>query len=205
MPAQRILADHRAHPLRQPVKPAAHVRRLARQPHAHPRPARRLFVQRPQTRQPPHAALSSTAASARTNSRSNPGPTRRLRPFLSTTSTRRSPTAPRRRSRCRQLHFHKFRRATRAQPLLPPEEMRRAQLALPAKRRHLCPLRPCSETNLCHFRRACLLRSRCVIAPASLPSGHDATLPHTLGKMRFTYRSQCSSGFPAGSHYYLAR
>src|ERR1017187_3356496 len=55
--------------------------------------ARRVFVQRTQTRQPPHAGLANTAASARTNSRSNPGPTPRLRPLLSTTSTRGSPTA----------------------------------------------------------------------------------------------------------------
>ena len=43
----------------------------------------------------------------------------------------------------------------------------------------LRPLRACSETNLCHFRRAFLLRSRCVIAPASSPASHNATLPHT--------------------------
>ena len=43
----------------------------------------------------------------------------------------------------------------------------------------LCPLRACSEINFCHFRRAFLLRSRCVIGPASSPASHDATLPHT--------------------------
>jgi hypothetical protein len=44
----------------------------------------------------------------------------------------------------------------------------------------LCPLRPCSEINFCHFRRACLLRSRCVIAPASLPSRLQCyTPPHS--------------------------
>src|SRR5208283_396602 len=94
MPAQRILPDHRAHPLRQPVKPAAHVRRLQGQPEAPARPPRPVFVQRPQARQPSHAALSTTAASACTNSGSNPGPTRRPRPFLSTTSTRQSSLAP---------------------------------------------------------------------------------------------------------------
>src|ERR1039458_3850013 len=94
MPAQRILSDDRAHPLRQPVKPAAHVRRLARQPDARPLRPQAVFVQRAQTRQPHHAALSTTATNSRTSSASNPRPTTRLRPFLSRISTR-TPPAPR--------------------------------------------------------------------------------------------------------------
>ena len=176
MPAQRILPDHRAHPLRQPIKPAAHVRRLKCQPEARPPPARCLFVQRPQARQPSHAALSSTAASAPTNAGSNPGPTRRLRPFLSTTSTRRS--SPRIEAPAANFTSRNF-----AAPLAPSRFFHQKKcdahnLCSRQNAATVCPLRPCAETNLCHFRRACLLRSRCVIAPASPPTGHDATLPH---------------------------
>src|SRR5579885_778444 len=83
MPAQRILPNHRLHPLRQPVKPAAHVRRFHRQPDARGlRP-----IERPQTRQPHHAA-STTPTSTRTCSASQPRPTTRLRPFRNRISTR---------------------------------------------------------------------------------------------------------------------
>src|SRR5579885_2118728 len=85
MPAQRISANHRLHPFRQAVKPAAHVRRFHRQPNARALCA----IQRPQTRKPDHAA-STTPTSTRTCSRSNPCPTTRLRPLRSRISTRAS-------------------------------------------------------------------------------------------------------------------
>src|SRR5579885_476548 len=86
MPAQRIFANHRLHPLGQTVKPAAHVRRFHRQPDAH----RLRPIERPQTRKPDHPAASATANNARTCSRSNPCPTTRLRPLRSRISTRAS-------------------------------------------------------------------------------------------------------------------
>src|SRR5580692_4619033 len=82
MPTQRILTNHRSHPLRQPVEPAAHVHGLTRQPDARFLRA----VHRLQTRQPDHDAVSTTASNARTCSASNPRPTTRLRPFCNRTS-----------------------------------------------------------------------------------------------------------------------
>src|SRR5260370_8823736 len=87
MSTQRILADHHLDAFRQSVKTAPHVRRFRRQPDA-----RRLRpVQRVQTGQPHHAPLSTTATNARKCCASNPGPTTRLRPFLSRISTREPP------------------------------------------------------------------------------------------------------------------
>src|SRR5579883_1541068 len=45
-----------------------------------------------------------------------------------------------------------------------------------------CPLRACSEISPRHFWRAFLLRSCCVIGPASPPAGHNAT--HHLVRTR---------------------
>src|SRR5439155_9419485 len=84
MPTQRVLTNHRSHPLRQPVEPAAHVHGLTRQPD--PRFLR--AVHRLQTRQPDHDVASTTASNARTCSASNPRPTSRLRPFDRRISTR---------------------------------------------------------------------------------------------------------------------
>ena len=200
-PLERILAHHRAHSLRQPVKPAAHVRRLERQPEARPRPARPVFVQRPQARQPPHAALSSTAASARTmrgveswpHPQTPPIPQYHFHPPI---PGRRRVAAGR--ARTSALDAGPLARSARPGSVSLPRISRGAAVRPAARSRFfhqkkcdahnsrsrqnaatLCPLRACSETNLCHFRRACLLRSRCVIAPASPPAGHDATLPHT--------------------------
>src|SRR2546430_15701732 len=89
MPTQRVLTNHRSHPLRQPVEPAAHVHDLTRQPD--PRFLR--AVHRLQTRQPDHDAVSTTASNARTCSASHPRPTSRLRPFCNRISTRESPAA----------------------------------------------------------------------------------------------------------------
>ena len=49
-----------------------------------------------------------------------------------------------------------------------------------------CPLRACSEISPRHFWRAFLLRSCCVIGPASPPAGHNAT--HHLVRTRCASR-----------------
>src|SRR5208283_620701 len=82
--------------------------------------------------------------------------------------------------------FQKLRRGTRRQPLLPPEEMRRAQLAFPAKRGHTppplgsqpLPLLTCLPASLSLPHRACLLSRR--------PQCY--TPPHT-GRMHIRYHS----------------
>src|SRR5579883_440713 len=194
MPAQRILPNHRLHPLRQPVKPAAHVRRFHRQPDARGlRP-----IERPQTRQPHHAA-STTPTSTRTCSASQPRPTTRLRPFRNRISTRassdpcgsgaRSTTSdpfaasPPWRASCTSTNLPAPPRFAASPPLrvLAGQASARSrffhQLKCGTHNRRsrqnaatLCALRPCSETSLRHFARALLLRSRCVTVPPSPPS-----------------------------------
>ncbi|HTS70819.1 MAG TPA: glucoamylase family protein, partial [Terriglobia bacterium] len=53
-----------------------------------------------------------------------------------------------------------------------------------------------AETNLCHFRRACLLRSPSVIAPASPPTGHDATLLHRPARCASHIAHELGKQFP---------
>src|SRR5579885_2292421 len=189
MPAQRILPNHRLHPLRQPVKPAAHVRRFHRQPDARGlRP-----IERPQTRQPHHAA-STTPTSTRTCSASQPPPPTKHRPLRNRISTRagsdtlgssalpanRDPFAasPPWRASCTSTNlpapprFAAIARARwpslRPQPLLPPVKVRHAQPPLPAERRHTLrapPLRANQPPPL---------RSR---LPAPFSLRHCASLP----------------------------
>src|SRR5580704_15301848 len=148
MPTQRILTNHRSHPLRQPVEPAAHVHDLTRQPD--PRFLR--AVHRLQTRQPDHDAVSTTASNARTCSASNPRPTSRLRPFCNRISTRESPAAFGAASvsctsrnftpvSSRNRFFHAKKYAL--------HRLRSRQNAVT-----VCPLRACSEISLRHFVRA---------------------------------------------------
>ncbi len=57
MPAQWILTDHRAHPLRQTIKATAHVRGFSRQPDT----LRLCLVECLQTRQTNHETASTAA------------------------------------------------------------------------------------------------------------------------------------------------
>ena len=148
MPTQRVLTNHRSHPLRQPVEPAAHVHGLTRQPD--PRFLR--AVHRLQTRQPDHDAVSTTASNARTCSASNPRPTSRLRPFCNRISTRESPAAFGAASvSCTSRNFtavssrNRFFHAKKYGL----HRLRSRQNAVT-----VCPLRACSEISLRHFVRA---------------------------------------------------
>src|ERR1700740_617932 len=148
MPTQRVLTNHRSHPLRQPVEPAAHVHGLTRQPD--PRFLR--AVHRLQTRQPDHDAVSNTASNARTCSASNPRPTTRLRPFCSRTSTRVSPAAFGAASlSCTSRNFTAVSSRNRF------FHAKKYGLHRPRPRQNavtVCPLRACSEISLRHFVRA---------------------------------------------------
>src|SRR5438309_4949201 len=152
MPTQWVLTNHRSHPLRQPVEPAAHVHGLTRQPD--PRFLR--TVHRLQTRQPDHDAVSTTASNARTCSASNPRPTSRLRPFCNRISTRESLAAvgvvslsctsrnfTAVSSRNRFFHAKKYGL----------HRLRSRQNAVT-----VCPLRACPEISRRHFVHAFFLR-----------------------------------------------
>src|SRR5882762_5519297 len=148
MPTQRVLTNHRSHPLRQPVEPAAHVHDLTRQPD--PRFLR--AVHRLQTRQPDHDTISTTASNARTCSASHPRPTSRLRPFCNRISTRESPAAFGAASvSCTSRNFtavssrNRFFHAKKYGL----HRLRSRQNAVT-----VCPLRACSEISLRHFVRA---------------------------------------------------
>ena len=143
------------------------------------------------------------------------GPTRKLRPFRSTTSTRPSP--PGRESTAGRASIA----ALDAAPI--PARSGTARVSFtstnfvtgvsrgagsgPAARSRffhqkkwdarnsrsrqnaatLCPLRACAETNLCHCCRAFRLRSRSVIRPASPSVRPRCYTPPQAGKMRFTF------------------